>query len=340
LKPKKILVIRLSSIGDIVLTTPVVRCLKKQLPGAVIHFAVKKQFLPVISGNPYIDKVHVFDGDLNALIKELRREKFSYIVDLHQNLRSWQIRLRLIIPSSGFPKLNIRKWLLTRYKLNKMPDVHIVDRYFKAVERLGVRNDGKGLDYFIPQEEEVDVNTLPNGFEKGFIAIVIGARHATKRLPSHKIITICKKLNRHVALLGGPEDAERANEIVMKTWPFVFSYCGKLTINQSASMVRQAEAVITNDTGLMHIAAAFKKRIISVWGNTVPEFGMTPYLPAGKKRNSVIFEVKGLPCRPCSKLGFDECPQKHFQCMEDLKPGEIVRKTVRPSYKSARNGLL
>lgn len=323
---KKILIIRLSSIGDIVLTSPVVRCIRKQVPGAVVHFAVKKQFVPVVSGNPYIDKIHSFEGDLGSFIRELKKEKFDYIVDLHQNLRSWQIRLRLMVPSRGFRKLNIRKWLLTRYKINKLPGIHIVDRYFGAASGLKVKNDGKGLDYFIPPEEEIDINTLPNGFEKGYVAFVIGAKHATKRLPVHKVVAVCRLLKKHVALLGGEEDSDRASEVVKQCWPSVFSYCGKLTINQSASLVRQADAVITNDTGLMHIAAAFKKRIVSVWGNTVPEFGMAPYLPSGKKRHSLIVEVKGLDCRPCSKLGYDECPQKHFRCMEDIRPSDVARK--------------
>jgi ADP-heptose:LPS heptosyltransferase len=320
---KKILVIRLSSIGDIVLTSPVVRCLKQQVPGAEVHFAVKRQFLPVVSSNPYINKVHVFGGDLQAFSRELKEERFDYIVDLHQNFRSWYIRGRIRVPSRGFRKLNFKKWLLTRLKINLLPDIHIVDRYFKATESLGIHNDGKGLDYFIAAGEEVELKTLQVGFQQNIVAFVIGAKHATKRLPVSKIAAICKLAGRPVVLLGGKEDAGRAEEIVKQAGANVLSLCGMLSLNQSASLVRQADAVITHDTGLMHIAAAFRTRVISIWGNTVPEFGMSPYMP-GNQENSVIIEVKGLPCRPCSKIGFDRCPKKHFRCMEEVELEEVV----------------
>jgi ADP-heptose:LPS heptosyltransferase len=324
---KKVLVIRLSSIGDIVLTTPVIRCLKQQLPGAEVHFAVKKQFQAVVSANPYIDKVRVFDGDLKAFTDELKKEGFDFVADLHKNFRSSYIKRRLGAPSAGFPKLNLQKWLYTKLKINLMPDVHIVDRYFKAVHPFGIKNDGKGLDYFIPAEDEVDIHTLPPGFEKGYIAFAIGAMHATKRLPEHKIIEICKGLGKPVVLLGGKDDADRGDSIAAQAGDRVANYCGKLSINQSASLVRQADAVITHDTGLMHIAAAFQKKIVSVWGNTVPGFGMSPYMPENRERSTIV-EVKGLSCRPCSKLGYDRCPRGHFRCMEEIEAGEVIR-TVR-----------
>jgi len=260
---KKILIIRFSSIGDIVLTTPVIRCIKNQCPGAEVHFAVKKAFFPVIQANPYIDKFHLLEDDLKSLREKLRNEEFDFIVDLHQSLRSRYIRKTLWVPSAGFPKLNLQKWLLAKFKINLMPDIHIVDRYFKAAAPLGVVNDGKGLDYFIPGKDEVDLASLPDGFRNGYTAFVIGAKHATKRLPEHKIISICKKLNGPVILLGGTEDEGRAEKIASACGPLVLSMCGSLNLNQSASLVRQAMAVISHDTGLMHIAAAFRKRIVS-----------------------------------------------------------------------------
>jgi ADP-heptose:LPS heptosyltransferase len=321
---KKILVIRFSSIGDIVLTSPVIRCLKQQLPGSEIHFAVKKTFFAVVKANPYIDKIHLLEVDLKKLTAELKAEKFDYIVDLHQSLRSRYIRRALNVPSAGFPKLNIRKWLLTKFKINIMPDIHIVDRYFKAAAATRIVNDGKGLDYFIPSSDEFDITTLPEGFRASYAAFVIGAKHATKRLPDHKIVSLCKKLDRPVILLGGPEDATNAELVAEASGPKVISMCGKISLNQSASLVRQAEVVITHDTGLMHIAAAFRKKIISIWGNTVPELGMYPYMP-GDEARSMIVEVKGLKCRPCSKLGYDKCPKGHFRCMEEIDEERVKR---------------
>ncbi|MCU0370624.1 MAG: hypothetical protein MUC31_04350, partial [Bacteroidales bacterium] len=144
---KKILIIRFSSIGDIVLTSPVIRCIKQQVPDAEVHFAVKKSFYPVVQANPYIDKFHLLEGDLKQFTGSLKEEGFDFIVDLHRNFRSRYIRSSLKVPAAGFPKLNIRKWLLTRLKIDLMPDIHIVDRYFRAASSLGVTHDGKGLEY-------------------------------------------------------------------------------------------------------------------------------------------------------------------------------------------------
>lgn len=323
---KKILIIRFSSIGDIVLTTPVIRCVKQQVPDAEVHFAVKKSFYAVVKANPFIDKIHVLEDDLKAFTRELKDEKFDFIVDLHRSLRSNYIRASLLRPSATFPKLNMRKWFLVRFKLNLMPDIHIVDRYFVAVRQLGVVNDENGLDYFIPEDEEFDVQSLPEGFRAGYVALVVGAKHVTKRMPVHKLVDVCKQLNSPVILLGGKEDALIADEVVAGTGPQVLSMCGKLSLNRSASLVWQSASVITHDTGLMHIAAAFRKKIVSVWGNTVPELGMYPYLP-GEEEKSVVIEVKGLTCRPCSKLGYERCPKGHFKCMELIDAAEVAGKS-------------
>jgi ADP-heptose:LPS heptosyltransferase len=320
----KILIIRFSSIGDIVLTSPVVRCLKKQL-GAEIHFLTKTNFEKILFANPYIDRVFSIEKHTNEVINDLKSMDYDCIIDLHNNLRTRQIKWALGIKSYSFNKLNIEKWLMVNLKINRLPSVHIVDRYLKTVEKLGVINDNLGLDYFIPNTDEIDFITWKNPFQlRGgdFIAFVIGAAHPTKRLPTDKIIEICKGIEKPVLLLGGKEDSEVGQLIENQLVAKVLNLCGKLDLNQSASIVRQAYKVITHDTGLMHIAAAFKKKIISVWGNTIPEFGMTPYLPSEKSR---IFEVKNLKCRPCSKIGFQECPKGHFECMVLQNIPEIIR---------------
>ncbi|MCX6249348.1 MAG: glycosyltransferase family 9 protein [Bacteroidetes bacterium] len=321
----KVLIIRLSSIGDIVLTSPIIRCLKEQLPGIEIHYLVKKQFQPLLIANPYISKIWLYEGSLSRLIQGLKAEKFDNIIDLHKNYRSCYVRSRLGKSSSSFPKLNYEKWLMVNLKINRLPGIHIVDRYFKAVQKAGVDNDGKGLDYFIPQGEEVRIDLLPKEFQNGFIAFVIGGKHITKILPEDKVIELCSKIAQPVILLGGKEDQERGERIVSKAGGALLNTCGLYSINQSASLIRQATRIITNDTGLMHIAAAFRKPVISVWGNTIPEFGMYPYLPEGLNDQSKIVEVKGLDCRPCSKIGFDKCPKKHFKCMNDQNTGSMVQ---------------
>lgn len=318
----KILVLRFSSIGDIVLTTPVVRALKQQLPGAQIHYATKYNFRSLVESNPYVDRAHYLRENLGELMKELQAEQFDYIVDLHRNLRTSIIKLRLGVPAKSFDKLNFRKWLLVRFKVNKLPEVHIVERYLAAAAELGITNDGQGLDYFIPAIDEVALTSLPLTHQNGYYAFAIGAQHYTKRLPTERIIELCSKINAPIILLGGKEDQAVAAEITNffqnqvttnKQRTAIYNACGQYNLNQSASLVKQAQAVFSHDTGLMHIAAAFKKKIYSIWGNTVPEFGMYPY-----KTEFEVWERPHLYCRPCSKIGYRKCPQGHFKCMREI----------------------
>ncbi|MCB0572104.1 MAG: glycosyltransferase family 9 protein [Phaeodactylibacter sp.] len=325
----KILAIRFSSIGDIVLATPVVRALQQQL-GAEVHFLTKRSFRGIVAHNPYINKVYAIDKKVGEVLPGLKQEAYDYIIDLHHNLRSLQVKLALKGKAYAFNKLNWEKWLMVRLKANRLPDKHIVDRYMETVRPLGVKNDGKGLDYFIPEEDEVEVgaflsgNVLAPAHEAPrFVAFAIGAAHNTKRLPTDKIISVCKKISLPVVLLGGPGEAEEGRQVAEAAGGHVFNTCGLLNLNQSASFVRQAYKVITHDTGLMHIAAAFGKDVISVWGNTIPEFGMYPYYPEGVSRNTTV-EVPGLPCRPCSKIGYQACPKGHFHCMRNISEDNIV----------------
>jgi ADP-heptose:LPS heptosyltransferase len=316
--PKKILILRFSSIGDIVLTTPVIRCLKNQLEHAEIHYATKKQYASILSANPYIHKVHVLDDSLIGLVKQLRQEKFDFIVDLHHNLRTLLIKQLLAVPAKSFNKLNIEKWLFVNFKINKLPPVHIVDRYLKTVETLGVKNDGLGLDYFIPPGEVIPVSSLPLNFRSGYVCVVAGAMHNTKKLTLQKINELIQKIKLPVVIIGGKDDYPNT-----ESSEHVYNACGKYTINESASIIQQAEKVYTHDTGMMHIAAAMQKDIVSIWGNTVPEFGMYPYygnqitLHMLRERNQII-EICGLPCRPCSKIGYERCPKGHFKCIVSI----------------------
>lgn len=317
----KFLIIRFSSIGDIVLTSPVVRCLKNQFPEAEIHYLTKKHNAKLVNSNPYIDKVQLLDGSLPDTIDRLRDEKYDYIIDLHNNLRSFRVKLGLRARSFSFNKLNFNKFLLTSLKINTMPEVHIVDRNLDTVKRFNVVNDGKGLDYFINSEDERYVETLPDSFKKGYIALVLAGTYSTKKMPVEKYRSLITNSPYKFVLLGGETESSMGKEIQSWKTGNVYDLTGQLDINQSASLIKHARLVISNDTGLMHIAAAYHKKILSVWGNTVPELGMSPYM-AGE--GSEILEVKGLACRPCSKLGYNKCPQKHFKCMNDLPEAQIV----------------
>ena len=305
----KILVVRFSSIGDIVLTSPVVRMLKKQL-NAKVHYLTKSSYVSLLKNNPYIDSVYQIENSISEVIADLKKEKYDYVIDLHSNLRTQILKFRLGMPAKSFNKLNMEKFMLTKFKIDNMPKIHIVDRYLETVKHLGVKNDNQGLDFFLSANDKLDISIFP----KNYIIFVIGGQHATKILPNEKIISIIKKVNKPVLLIGGPEDAYRGEEIA-KACDKVVNTCGKYSVLASASLIKQAEMVITHDTGMMHIAAAFGQKIYSVWGNTVPEFGMYPYKASASSKR---IEVKGLNCRPCSKIGYDKCPKGHFKCMQEI----------------------
>ena len=320
---RKILIIRFSSIGDIVLTTPVIRAVKQQLPNVELHYLVKKSNEILLQNNPYVDKIHTFKGDLKSLMPELKAEEFDYIIDLQNNLRSKRITRNLKCPHHAFPKHNIKKMVLVRAKINFLPAIHVVDRYFEAAKELGVVNDGKGLDFFIPDEDIFDIQDFPAGFEDGYVAVAVGAAHATKRIPVEKIVEIGSQVYKPLVLLGDKNDAKTAELIVSQLNEKALNLCGKLNINTTASVVAQSDCVLTGDTGIMHIAAALGKPIASLWGNTVPELGMYPYIKPDAPP-ARIFEVNHLYCRPCSKLGFKKCPHGHFKCMNLISSYEVA----------------
>lgn len=319
----KFLIIRFSSIGDIVLTSPVIRCLKEQVENSTLHYFTKPQFSGLLQENPYIDKIHTLKKSFVETVDELKNEGFDYVIDLHKNFRTYRYKNSLKVMDFSFPKLNWEKWLYVNLKINKLPDKHIVDRYFHAVRVFDVNNDGKGLDFFISDNDNVNIESIDSGLKKGFIVFGIGGNHFTKKMPAEKIVNLCKKIDFPIVLTGGEED-NKTGEYIEQNCNNVYNACGKFSIMQSASIVKQSKLVISHDTGIMHIAAAFKKIIISLWGNTVPEFGMYPYLPGEGSR---IFQVDELSCRPCTKIGFSECPKKHFKCMEMLQEIDIANHT-------------
>lgn len=320
----KFLIIRLSSIGDIVLTTPLIRCIKNQVEEAEIHYLTKESYSSLLVANPNIDKLHLLKGNISGLIKKLKYEHYDYLIDLHNNIRTYRLKTGLKVLSFTIDKINIKKWLMVNLKINRLPDKHIVDRYMETVNIFDVKNDGKGLDYYIPENDIVDLSVLPEHFRKAYIGFSIGGQHNTKKLPVEKIISVCNKLDLPVVLLGGRDDSDIAEMIRKKCGKNIYNACGKFSINQSAYLVKQAKLIISNDTGLMHIAAAFNKHVISLWGNTIPAFGMYPYLPEDSMSESNIIQVEDLKCRPCSKIGYNKCPRKHFRCMKDIDEEQII----------------
>ena len=317
----KFLIIRFSSIGDIVLTTPVIRCLKTQFKNAEVHYLSKTAFSSVLKDNPYIDKLYLIDSKVAEVSGSLKQEKYDVVIDLHHNFRSLQVKNAIKTKSFSFQKLNYKKWLLVNLKVNRLPAVHIVDRYLETIKSFGIVNDGKGLDFFLSEEDEINLSDLPLHFQNGYLALVLGGTYYTKQIPMNKLSEICERSRLPLVLLGGKQEMRTADNLSQKYGDKVFNACGKFSLKQSAFLIKHALKVFTSDTGLMHIAAAFKKDIVSIWGNTIPEFGMSPYLPG---ENSIMLENKSLGCRPCSKLGYSKCPKSHFRCMKELSIPEHI----------------
>lgn len=315
----KILVIRFSSMGDIIYTTPVVRCLKQQLPDAEVHFLTKPAFKYIYDNNPYVDRLLLLQSSLSKTIKEIRAQKYDYIIDLHNNMRTTLIKMQTGIKSSSYKKQPIRKWLSLKFKLKLVEPIHLVERYMKAVAFLGVKNDGKPIDYYIKKQHDIN-KLLPETHQHGYVAFIIGATHFTKRMPNDKIISICRKINAPVVLLGG-EDVKVNGEVIKSgVGDAIYNACGITSLDESVFLVSKAQRILGFDTGLTHIAEAFDKPIGSIWGGTIPELlGVQPYMVKDAKVIGI-----DLPCRPCSKFGLEKCPLGHFKCMRDIPEDTVI----------------
>ena len=285
----------------------------------------------VMESNPYVDKIHLLQDDWGKMIAQLKEENFDYIIDLHNNLRTLRVKKDLKIPSFSFNKLNIQKLIFVKLKWNVMPkNLHIIDRYMETVQSFGEQNDGKGMDYFIPKDQEINEKDIPASHHLGYIAIVIGASYFTKKLPVYKLQELCRAIDHPIILLGAKEESAEG-ELIASVDPIkVYNACGKFSLHESADLVRKSKLVIAHDTGLMHIAAALKKPVIAIWGSTTPSFGMVPYYGenylAGHAQPYDDVQVHKLWCRPCTKFGRKKCPQGHFKCMKKISIEEVVRK--------------
>ncbi len=333
----KVLIIRFSSIGDIVLATPVVRNLKNQMHGGVeIHYLIKKQFSSIVDANPHISKVYAIEKSTNEVIDQLKSEQYDYIIDLHRNLRSMRVKKALKVLDFSFEKLNWQKWLLVNFGINNMPDVHIVDRYMACIAPFSVKNDNAGLDYFLPEKNEDVAKMLPTTHQNGYIAMAIGAAHWRKKLRREQYIDLCKRIQFPIVLLGGPDDKSEGEEIALASGAHVWNAAGGFDLNGSASIIKDSKLVITPDTGLMHIAAALKKPIISLWAATIPGFGMYPY--QNQALNEMV-QADHLKKRPCSKLG-TKCKYSTCKCIDELPLDQVIlaaESTLGGNFKTPEN---
>jgi len=329
----KALVIRFSSIGDILLSTPLVRAFRKRFPDCRLDFLIKSEYGDLIRHNPRVSGVIDFPsgggfGELRELKRSIRASRYDLLIDIHDSLRS---RFLCFGPDRTvrIDKRKIARFLLIRTGLNIYPanTPDVAARYLETVRPFGVEDDGEGLEVFIPRNVVKSVREMVSGHPGPLIGVAPGAMHSNKMWPQARFAEAAAALaeERHagILLLGSTPDAERcaaiASEILARHPDIdVWNMAGRTTLLEAAGLLDHCSVVLTNDSGLMHLAVARKRKVVALFGPTVREFG---FFPRGE---STVLEHKDLPCRPCTQQGLDYCPKKHFRCLNDLPPGAVL----------------
>lgn len=308
-----------------VLCAPAIHLLRHHLgQDAEIHFLTKAAFAPLLASNPKLSRIHSLQADFSQTIQEMRAEQFDYVIDLHQNLRSLRILLALRKPFSMFDKLSFRRWLFTKLRFRNLAIPHVCERYVEAAKKclqylyIPLRTDFVAeLDFFLSEAAVRRAGQIDFPFE-GSYAVVLGATHATKKwLPAYFVETI-NRIGLPVVLLGGKAERKEADEILSALKVPFFDAVGGFDLQTSAAILSRSRFVLTHDTGFMHIAAAFRKPIFTLWGSTAPSLGFAPY-----RTQHISLELQNLACHPCSKMGTASCPQGHFNCMRQLSPDMV-----------------
>lgn len=311
--PQKILIIRLSSLGDIVLTSPVVRAIGERYPDAKIHFCTLTEYAELARQIPFTETViPVNRATVDETAKQLGNGGYDLVIDLHNNFRSKKLTSYLKVPVARVHKRTIRRWMMVRTKRNWMagePDV--IGRYFEAAAKLLDVND-------VGTAPQMDLSAISPTTS---IAICPGSKHWNKQWPLEYYIEIAKSLAAQgyvIELYGSKEDAQLCNAIE-KSVPGSKNFCGMLDLAYLPSHLAHTRLAVTNDSGLLHLSSAVGVPVVSFFGPTVKEFGFAP-----RAKDAIVLENEGLYCRPCTKIGLDHCPQKHFRCMKEITPDKAM----------------
>lgn len=323
-KSKKLL-IRLSSAGDILLTSPLLKLIKEREPDSEIHFVVKSQFADLIRSNPNVNRLHIVQNhadvhELENLRRNLLAEKFDTTLDLHNNFRSIYLRRGTAPKIRVIGKDILKRLVLVNSRLNLYSSVRSVALKYAQTYDRSVTKVARP-EIFFPDAVIRKVDTIwrslgPAPSQSVFLCP--GARHFTKRWPVEYWKELVDKIfpGKRLVLLGGLMDVQACSEI--KGGKEIANYCGQFSLLESMAMLRYASAVVTNDSFLMHAANALGKKTVAIFGSSVRQFGFFPYDVEHK-----IMQVEGLPCRPCSHVGLESCPQNHFRCMKEISPAQV-----------------
>lgn len=335
----KTLILRLSSIGDVVLATPFLRVLRAAYPEAEIDFVVKKEFADLLRHNPNISRLHEVDTsfgkeELLRLKKHFSSQQYDAVFDLHNNFRTKFLRGGISAPRFVIDKHTLERWLLVQCKWNLFKEIiPVAERYIETAATLRVKSDQRSCEIFTPQHTDESVRAkltayFPQREVKPMIALCPGAKHFTKRWSveyyANLARRIIEKLDYKIIVLGGPDDAAICETIASIDRSRIFDTCGAFSLLESVAAFDHCALAVTNDSGLMHIATARSCPVLAIFGSTVREFGFAPY-----NAKSIVMESSALACRPCSHIGRSACPKEHFRCMKEITPELVFEEVVQ-----------
>ncbi len=336
--PRKILIIRMSSIGDVVLATPVIRLLKQNFPNCEIDFVIKWQFANILTAHPFINRILIFDkNDATYSLKNIRKQiidkKYDLIVDLHKNIRSFYLTIGTGAATVvRYKKDALRRFLFVKFKIKpKRKFLPVYQRCLASLSFLGIQDDFAGPDFFIDQAIQSDIAKKYAKYLDEYASLIIGvapgASFKTKRwLPegfAEVIDRLVNEKNAGIILFGNKEDRNITRSLRIKHRTGVLNVAGELSIVETAALMKHCQIVLTNDTGLMHIATALGKKVVAIFGSTTEELGFFPY-----NTEFSVIQNNSLKCRPCSHIGRKKCPKKHFKCMKEISPKRVYDTVV------------
>ncbi|HVX88146.1 MAG TPA: glycosyltransferase family 9 protein [Gemmatimonadales bacterium] len=335
--PPRILLVRFSSMGDILLTSALVRALRARHPDAHIAFLIKAQFAPLVSESPRLTEVLTYrDGDpLLPLARELRARKFTHLMDLHGSLRSRA--LHWLVPGRWreYSKRRVAREILIRLKKNVYRDTTPeAERFFDAADGLDVRPDGKGLEFYVSDaaRAKVDAWLAAKGLAaRHFTLLGPGAAHFSKRWPPEYWTELAARLARSgkaIVVTGGRAEREVGDAITAAARAanrdiVAENSAGEFALQETGALLQRADALAVGDTGVMHMATAVGTPIVTMMGPTVGPFGFYPY-----RANATVLE-RDLYCRPCTPFGGPTCPEGHHRCLRDIAPAEVEQALVQ-----------
>jgi lipopolysaccharide heptosyltransferase II len=328
---RRILLIRLSSLGDILLTTPILRLLREHCPQAKIDFLVKAAYQDLLRAHPCINRLILFNAQQSLwhTLRRLRQTRYDVVLDLHRTLRSRMICQGLSAPLTlAYHKRVLRRQLLVRLGWNTLGDMTPVPELYAApLRRLGIDTELSAPTMQLePGSRDAMRQHLAQAFPavagRPLLALAPGARWATKRWPVERFATVAQTLGKRyragIVILGDNGDTGLAQALCQRLDVPVFNASGKLSLMQTAALLQQCRLLISNDSGLMHMATALNIPVVAVFGPTVEEFGFYPF-----RAQARVISTR-LACRPCSTKGSRHCPKGHHQCMLNVGTDQVL----------------